>query len=59
MKVAELIKELQKYDANQEVFLEQRVEIGNYSIRASYVFERETIDVDTGTERKIVVLKHE
>jgi len=59
MKVKELIKELQQFDENQIVHIEQNSERGyNFSIRVYGIVEREVKDVDTSEVSNIVVIKN-
>ena len=59
MKVKELIKELQQFDENQIVHIEQHSERGyNFSIRVYGIVEREVKDVNTSEVSNIVVIKN-
>ena len=57
MKVKELIKELQPFDENQDVYLQQLTDHGGqYSVASDGVLEQEAIDICSKTTSNIVVI---
>ena len=57
MKVKELIKELHRFDPNQDVYLQQLMEDGcQYSVASDGVLEQEVIDMGSKIPVKLTVI---